>query len=485
MIARALIASIILSAWCYTGHCATEATAASWNNYQALAEAAYKDGNWLKARQLYELCVRESDELGSADKILPSLEGLAAAYCQLDQLKDAQPVYQRALALAKAQRGEKTSAVVSLMLDLASCYESQGNHRKAEPLYTRVLHLNEQVNGNTADGARTFHRVALHYARRNNLAESRNAFQKAINVYNASLGAANAETTACLRDFNDVNRKMDRPGARQAATITKPPTSVEETTSEQALLRAPITAPSNSSWATTLSGVAEVAAEKQQNESEMVVGRAPAEQAGPMFGTMVAVRGAQKRYDEAEPLYKKVIDIDEQSLGPDHPGLAADLNNLALLYLAQKKFADAAPLLQRSINIYAKSYGPDNLAVVTSRINLATCFVNQGQYQEADKEYRTALDGSRKLRSGGQYQSAKILNALGYMYFQQGRLNEANTAYGQAVDACEQAYGAHSKLFAACLDDYAKVMRAQNKATDAEQLESRAAKIFTLTATGN
>ena len=37
----------------------------------------------------------------------------------------------------------------------------------------------------------------------------------------------------------------------------------------------------------------------------------------------------QGKYDEAKPLYERAIAIDEKALGPDHPGVATDLNNLA------------------------------------------------------------------------------------------------------------------------------------------------------------
>ncbi len=40
---------------------------------------------------------------------------------------------------------------------------------------------------------------------------------------------------------------------------------------------------------------------------------------------------AQGKYAEAEPLYKRALRIDERALGPDHPDVATDLNNLAVL----------------------------------------------------------------------------------------------------------------------------------------------------------
>ena len=50
------------------------------------------------------------------------------------------------------------------------------------------------------------------------------------------------------------------------------------------------------------------------------------------------------RYTEAEPLYRRAIEIDEKALGKDHPDVARDYNNLADLLSGQGKYAEAEPL---------------------------------------------------------------------------------------------------------------------------------------------
>ena len=41
---------------------------------------------------------------------------------------------------------------------------------------------------------------------------------------------------------------------------------------------------------------------------------------------------AMGRYAEAEPLYRRSLEIREKQLGADHPDVATSLNNLAVLY---------------------------------------------------------------------------------------------------------------------------------------------------------
>jgi tetratricopeptide (TPR) repeat protein len=52
--------------------------------------------------------------------------------------------------------------------------------------------------------------------------------------------------------------------------------------------------------------------------------------------------------------------IREKALGPDHPDVAASLNNLAELYRAQGQYAQAEPLYKRSLAIVEKALGPDH-----------------------------------------------------------------------------------------------------------------------------
>jgi tetratricopeptide (TPR) repeat protein len=55
------------------------------------------------------------------------------------------------------------------------------------------------------------------------------------------------------------------------------------------------------------------------------------------------------RYADAEPLYKRVLAINEKALGPDHPSVALALNDLAELYKEEGRYADAEPLYKRAL----------------------------------------------------------------------------------------------------------------------------------------
>ncbi len=70
------------------------------------------------------------------------------------------------------------------------------------------------------------------------------------------------------------------------------------------------------------------------------------------LGTLLYARA---RYAEAEPLMRRALAIDEQGLGPEHPGVARNLNNLAALLQATNRLAEAEPLMRRALAIMLRS----------------------------------------------------------------------------------------------------------------------------------
>ena len=94
------------------------------------------------------------------------------------------------------------------------------------------------------------------------------------------------------------------------------------------------------------------------------------------------------RYADAIPLAQQALAIREKVLGRDHPDVALDLNNLAMLYDSQGRYADAEPLYQRSLAIREKALGRDHPDVAQSLNNLALLYYSQGRYADAKPLYQ-------------------------------------------------------------------------------------------------
>ena len=79
-----------------------------------------------------------------------------------------------------------------------------------------------------------------------------------------------------------------------------------------------------------------------------------------------------------------VVQIDEASYGPDHPHVATDLSNLALLLQATRRPMEAEPLMRRALQIDEARYGPDHPEVAIDLNNLATLLKTTHRLTEAE-----------------------------------------------------------------------------------------------------
>ena len=90
------------------------------------------------------------------------------------------------------------------------------------------------------------------------------------------------------------------------------------------------------------------------------------------------------RYDDAIPYAKRRLEILETIFGKDHPDVATNLNNLAVLYYSMGRFSEAEPLYKRSLKISEKVLGKYHPDITASLNNLAELYKSTGRYSEAE-----------------------------------------------------------------------------------------------------
>lgn len=445
-----------------------KAADSSWDNYYALAEAAAKSHKWNKAAQLYRLCLQEAEDTGAeTQKMLTSMDGLANTLTQLDRVAEARALYERAYKLALESSGAKSAATVKYQLDLASCWESEGENRKAEKIYERLLAAAPEQKPDKETEGQIYLQASRHFEKRKQPGKSAEYFAQAKSRLGSDLLAQGSE------------KQIKKP--EPASADTKPEASSGSSSYAASTAAAADLDQNDSAWERSKLDSRESISTSKENQSQSIVTSAELVGDNSLFSTMTELSASQKRYQEAEPLYKKIIEIDEQSLGPEHPGLASDLTNLARLYLSQKQYALAIPLFERAISIYVKTYGQSNLAVVEAKLQLAIVYEKLGRSGDCERMYKEALSGTESIAGKSKAITASILNRLGFFYYKQSRYAEANAIYIKALSCTEEALGPYSRLLAASCQDYAKVLRALNKSAEADLMEARAREILAST----
>ena len=122
------------------------------------------------------------------------------------------------------------------------------------------------------------------------------------------------------------------------------------------------------------------------------------------------------RYAEAEPLLRNSLRLMEVNGGPNSPGVAVILNNLARLLQATNRLSEAEPLLRRALAIFERSHGPDHPYVATDLDNLAELLLATNRLREAEPLFRRALAIRERSYGPDHPDVARALNNLSLIH---------------------------------------------------------------------
>jgi tetratricopeptide (TPR) repeat protein len=180
------------------------------------------------------------------------------------------------------------------------------------------------------------------------------------------------------------------------------------------------------------------------------------------------------QYDDAEPILKRVLELRQQSLGPEHPDTATSLNNLAMLYEKQGRHQEALPLLKQALNICERVMGPEHPDTIIGLNNLAIGFLSLAQYKEAAVMFERALTIREQALGPEHPDTATSLNNLAMLYEKQGRYKEAIPLLERALVVREQVLGADHPDTANTLNNLAMIYKALARYKEAAALAGRA-----------
>jgi len=127
---------------------AASAQDTQWEKTMAAAVKAYEEGCYAEAEKLLLAALKQAEKLGPNDpRLTASLNNLAGLY--EDQGKDAQaePLYQRSLAILEKSLGPDHPHIALSLNNLAALYDNQGSYTQAEPLYQQALAIREKTVG--------------------------------------------------------------------------------------------------------------------------------------------------------------------------------------------------------------------------------------------------------------------------------------------------------------------------------------------------
>ena len=100
---------------------------------------------------------------------------------------------------------------------------------------------------------------------------------------------------------------------------------------------------------------------------------------------------AKQNYDEARKVLQRLIQNQEQRIGPEHVGLAATLDRIGMLYAREGNYDQAEDAYKRAIALKEKAYKADTVELAGSLFGLAEVFRYRRDFEGAAPIYRRAL----------------------------------------------------------------------------------------------
>lgn len=414
----------------------------NWQKYKASGEQALTRGALVEAESMWLAALEEAEDFPEDDsRRAITYEGLSEAYFRQGKNKDAETTCRRLLSLYRRVHGPDHIDVGITSSNLAMLLHMSHNFADAEPLYKQSIAIKTKVLGaNHPDVMRLLEGYADLLLKTHREAEARH-----LQVCAQGMSTGKWDRT-----------KMEMPAMRANGTIAPTPSSSQQSLPKQApLAQAPVAAPAPAPASAPALAPAQAASQRREpappaaspNPAPIVAPSAPAAntngQTGPNpinwfvykeFAEEALRRGLMqvaetqwrgalheaetqnldkqklayaldsladilcriKKYEEAEQLMTRCIDLKTEALGQLHPLVAMSVSTLARLYYLQKNYLMAETLMGDCIEIYEKGLG-DHTETASALYNFAMIYHQQMKLQEAESVYRRCWEMRKRM----------------------------------------------------------------------------------------
>jgi tetratricopeptide (TPR) repeat protein len=181
---------------------------------------------------------------------------------------------------------------------------------------------------------------------------------------------------------------------------------------------------------------------------------------------------------EASALIDRVLAILQVDPAPDALKVALATCDLALVRRLEHRYREAESLLRVVLAQYEAAVGVDHKMLVSVLTALASVLASQHRYTDAIATAQRASEILKVRPAASIAGAAGTMAALGNVYLQAGRLEEAEFYSKNAVAQAEATSGPDHLHVAWCLQNYAGVLKRLNRKDEAKAAEKRARAIL-------
>lgn len=160
------------------------------------------------------------------------------------------------------------------------------------------------------------------------------------------------------------------------------------------------------------------------------------------LGTLLYKRGD---YSGAREMYVRALNIQRATLGEDSSTYAVTLHNIAALDSVQGRYQEALEEFTQVVAVLLKSLPPSHLRVLTTRGQLASTLIYLHENERAERMLLELIATERATLPKDHPLLGGTLNSLAYLYQDEGRLQESQALYQEALGIFTRIVGRNSR----------------------------------------
>lgn len=186
---------------------------------------------------------------------------------------------------------------------------------------------------------------------------------------------------------------------------------------------------------------------------------------------------ADRRFTDAEPLYRRALAARQKALGENSPKTADSYNNLALNLTAQNQHGEAERLLRRALELFRAVHGERHADTAAIYDNIGGSLAHQGRYPEAREAFRKALELNRAALGEDSLGTADSYDSLANILIYTGANAEAEPLARKALNIRRGKLGENHLAVADSYNSLAGIMEGFGRYREAEDLLRKALEI--------
>jgi serine/threonine-protein kinase len=175
-------------------------------------------------------------------------------------------------------------------------------------------------------------------------------------------------------------------------------------------------------------------------------------------------------YEPSIAMLEESLSLRQQSLGDDHPDVAASKNALAASLMRTANYERARALLDEALEVNRRKHGKSSAAVASTMFNLAELLHATGELEEAQRFASASIDIYTVQSDRYAVELAEAKNALARILRGKNDLDEAERLQREAIALVERHLGKDHPFIAYYLQNLAVVLQAQGELDAAEAM---------------